>query len=316
MKKSVSTLILFILLSGMLTLEINTCSVKAQDDLLLEVDVDKTVITVGDNTDITLTLVNVGTDNITIIYGPPLFDAWYCTFEGCFRWSDGKYFIQIVLGLTLKPGENHSETLRWNLYQYRDGKYHPPKPGIYYLVGSCRFAETVIPPYIAVRVVEPKPLVLETKKDIYTLGEAVNFKLTNISNRTVHFGGYPFCVVCKWPSWERVAPQFFYYLAWSLDPGQSESWTWNSAETGLYVAKDIYGYNCTVFFKIKSIVDMLKSDINSDGKVDIEDICIVAYAFASYPGHSRWNPFTDINLDYKINILDLCKIAKDYGKTV
>ena len=309
-----ATLALFLI--AMLALAFNAHPVKAQDDLLLEMEVDKTVITVGESIGITLTLINVGTDNITIIYGPPFFDVGYCTFEGCFGWSDGKYFIQIVLEFTLKPGENYSETLQWDLYQYRDGKYYPPRLGTCYLMGFCPFSKTLIPPYVMVRVVEPKPLVLQPDKDIYLLDEAVNFTLTNISNETIHFGGWPFCEVYIWPSGELVAPEAIVYLAWSLDPGQSESWTWNSTETGLYVAKDIYGYNCTEFFKIRSTTFSATSDINGDGKVDIEDICTVAYAFGSYLGHSRWNPFTDTNRDYTINILDISRVAKDYGKTV
>lgn len=178
-----------LLLISMLTLAFNNNPVKSQNNLLRRVEVSKTTICVGDNINITLTLVNVGTDNLTIIYGPPLFDVSYCTSEGCFRWSDGKYFVQIVLELTLTPGENYSQTLQWNLHQYRDGKNYPPRPGIYYLAGLCPFAETVIPSYVVVRVAEPKQLVLKTDKDIYLLGEAVNFTLTNISDETIHFGG-------------------------------------------------------------------------------------------------------------------------------
>lgn len=309
-----------LLLIGMSTLVFNIHPVKSQNNLLMRVEVSKTMISVGDSINITLTLVNVGTDNVTIIYGPPLFDVSYCTFEGCFQWSDGKYFVQIVLELTLTPGENYSQTLQWNLYQYRDGRYDPPRPGVYYLVGLCPFVnsilKTVIPSYVVVRVVEPKQLVLKTDKDIYLLGEAVNFTLTNISNETIHFGGWPFCEVYAWPSWELVAPEAIVYLAWSLDPGVSVRWTWDPTATGLYVAKDIYGYNCTKFLKIRSTVDRIISDINGDGKVDIKDIWMVAYAFGSYLGHSRWNPFTDTYKDYEINIVDLYEVARDYGKTI
>jgi len=120
---------------------------------------------------------------------PPLFDVVCCTLEGCYRWSDGKFFIQIVLELTLKPGENYSETLQWDLYQYRDGNYYPPQPCTYYLAGLCSFAETVMPSYVVVTVVDSNPLVLETDSDIYLLGDTVNFTLTNVGNETIQFGG-------------------------------------------------------------------------------------------------------------------------------
>lgn len=166
-------------------------------------------------------------------------------------------------------------------------------------------------------------LLLETDKDEYLLGESVNFTLTNISNETVLFGGFPFCEVYAWPSWEPVAPEVFIYLAWSLDPGQSSSWTWNQTngytgspvEAGLYFAKDIYGYNCTTFFKIRATTDPILGDINEDGIVDMRDISIAARAFGSYPGHPRWNPIADINGDNKVCMRDIATVARNFGKT-
>jgi hypothetical protein len=54
-------------------------------------------------------------------------------------------------------------------------------------------------------------------------------------------------------------------------------------------------------------------DINEDGKVDILDVAVAAYAFGSYPGHPRWNPIADINGDNKIDIVDVAFIAWYYG---
>jgi hypothetical protein len=109
----------------------------SEDKLLLEMNVSQTTVNIGERVNITLTLKNVGETNATITFTPPLFDVYYCTSEGCFRWSDGMYFIQVVLEFTIRPGENHSETLEWNLYQYSHGQFRPPKPGTYYLVGLC-----------------------------------------------------------------------------------------------------------------------------------------------------------------------------------
>jgi len=55
-------------------------------------------------------------------------------------------------------------------------------------------------------------------------------------------------------------------------------------------------------------------DINSDGKVDIKGIAIVAAAFGSYPRHSRWNPDADIYEDSKINIQDAALVARHFGE--
>ena len=48
----------------------------------------------------------------------------------------------------------------------------------------------------------------------------------------------------------------------------------------------------------------LLGDLNSDGKVNIQDIAIWATAFGSSPSHSRWNPVADVNNDGKVNMID------------
>lgn len=58
----------------------------------------------------------------------------------------------------------------------------------------------------------------------------------------------------------------------------------------------------------------LLGDLNSDGKVNITDISIVAIAFGSYDGEPRWNEKCDLNYDKTINILDLTIVATQYGK--
>lgn len=47
------------------------------------------------------------------------------------------YFIQVILQSILEPGENRSGTMQWNLYQFRDGVFNPPRPGIYNIFGLC-----------------------------------------------------------------------------------------------------------------------------------------------------------------------------------
>ena len=62
-----------------------------------------------------------------------------------------------------------------------------------------------------------------------------------------------------------------------------------------------------------TIIVKLMGDINGDQKIDIDDITIVAQAFGSYPGHSRWNPEADLNRDGAIDIEDLVLCAINYG---
>lgn len=55
-------------------------------------------------------------------------------------------------------------------------------------------------------------------------------------------------------------------------------------------------------------------DLNSDGKVDIRDVTIVALAFGSYPGHPRWNPDADLNNDDSVDIRDIKIVAAHFGQ--
>jgi hypothetical protein len=112
--------------------------VRSEDGLVVEMEVDRTVISIGESVSVLLTLKNVGENNLTITFSPPLFDLYYDAPEGRFHWSDGKYFILLISSIMLEPGENCSETLQWNLYQYSKGQYVPPKPRTYNLWGKSR----------------------------------------------------------------------------------------------------------------------------------------------------------------------------------
>ena len=59
----------------------------------------------------------------------------------------------------------------------------------------------------------------------------------------------------------------------------------------------------------------LIGDLNRDQKVDLKDIGIAAYAYGSFPYHSRWNHVADMNYDDKIDLKDIALIAKHFGET-
>jgi hypothetical protein len=63
-------------------------------------------------------------------------------------------------------GENHTEILQWNLYQYKEGKYVLPKPGKYSLSGICLHAEVVTPDPITITVTYDSDLNKDLKVDI------------------------------------------------------------------------------------------------------------------------------------------------------
>ena len=54
----------------------------------------------------------------------------------------------------------------------------------------------------------------------------------------------------------------------------------------------------------------LVEDVNEDGIVDISDLILVGEAFASYPGHPRWNAKADVDGS---NIVDISNII--YSKS-
>jgi parallel beta-helix repeat protein len=56
-------------------------------------------------------------------------------------------------------------------------------------------------------------------------------------------------------------------------------------------------------------------DFVPDGKVDGEDMMVVAYCFGSYPGHPRWKPNSDINNDKTIDGADMIIVTRHYGET-
>jgi hypothetical protein len=61
-------------------------------------------------------------------------------------------------------------------------------------------------------------------------------------------------------------------------------------------------------------------DLNTDGKVDMKDISLVARAFGTKPGDARWNPNADVTgptagvPDGKIDMRDISAVAKNFGK--
>ena len=145
-KRTFSGIILLLVLTGLWAFSFDVYPVRSESSLILEMEVNETVIAVGESIDITLTLKNVGENSVKFTFGPPFFDVCYCTPEKCFYWSDGQYFIQVILDLILEPGENYTETLRWNLYQCIDGESCPPEPGTYDLFGVAIWIGSVTEP--------------------------------------------------------------------------------------------------------------------------------------------------------------------------
>lgn len=101
-------------------------------------------------------------------------------------------------------------------------------------------------------------LLLETDKSAYRLGENVTITLANIGKETVRIGGYPAWQIHTYPEEEPVYPMIFAWLAWSLEPGESDTFSWNQyneftqspAEPGTYVVRDTQGWGLSAYFEI------------------------------------------------------------------
>jgi hypothetical protein len=61
-------------------------------------------------------------------------------------------------------------------------------------------------------------------------------------------------------------------------------------------------------------IQLLFTDTNQDGKVNIIDIALVAKAFGSKPGDPNWNQKADIDRNGAISIVDISLVAKDFGR--
>ena len=104
---------------------------------------------------------------------------------------------------------------------------------------------------------EPQ-ILLETDKDTYILGKNVTIVLANIDIETVQIGGYPAWQIYTYPEEEPVYPKIFAWLAWSLDPGENDTFVWNQynqfnesfCEPGTYVVKDTQGWGLSTYFKV------------------------------------------------------------------
>lgn len=117
------------------------------NDLELWMTVEDTVIVIGQEVNVTLTVRNVGTSNITLVFGTcQKFDLAIFNESFFCSWSEDKLFCMLYTEILLKPGEEFSKTLQWNFYWYNrtSGQYSPPAPGCYYLVGTCAGEHTPI----------------------------------------------------------------------------------------------------------------------------------------------------------------------------
>jgi hypothetical protein len=70
----------------------------------------------------------------------------------------------------------------------------------------------------------------------------------------------------------------------------------------------------TVYVDSCQILGIHPWDINQDGKVDLQDLRILANAHGSTPSSPKWNPLADFNGVGTVNTQDLVLLALHFGQ--
>jgi len=159
-------------------------------------------------------------------------------------------------------------------------------------------------------------ITVETDKNSYRIGESVYVSGELILNDAVVQNGLVALEVQdpEYNSILLIALQTndngTYEMAFKL-PADSKLGNYT-----VYVNSMVNGAKAVGSTSFEALSRAISTDINGDGVVNIVDIALVAKAYGSYPGHSRWNPAADLDDNGTINIVDIATVAKDYGKTV
>jgi hypothetical protein len=183
-------------------------------------------------------------------------------------------------------------------------------------------------------------------KTIIVIGEVVNITMTlrNIGNDTVslYFGssqtfdviliganvtamwsdGYVFLLIVREP---QLQPNqtLGEILQWNFFLHDRSLGSFIPPPPGVYTILGICVANLTLSGAARLLkyaesglrIELVPPDINHDRRVDIIDVAILASAFGSNLGDSRWNADVDVQEDGTINILDITIVAKSFGKT-
>jgi len=125
----------------------------------------------------------------------------------------------------------------------------------------------------------------------------------------------PMYLVVSTTNWNPPKASQYLNLGWDyseqrMNPGEILRITLT-----LSVSRYIEGISSFSFDILISGSDHMLGDINGDGIVDVFDFMIVAAAFGSKPGDSKWNPDADLNNDGLVDIFDVWAISKNFGKT-
>lgn len=126
------------------------------------------------------------------------------------------------------------------------------------------------------------------------------------------------------PGWSKQTGRYSPVAFYTWDFGDSTiQTTSNSSIQHMFTQQGNYSVRLTAtdsvgrFNNTVQTVQVLSRvgyDLNSDRKVDMKDIAIVARAFGATPDSPNWNPIADINIDSKIDMKDVSVIARHFGE--
>lgn len=90
------------------------------------------------------------------------------------------------------------------------------------------------------------------------------------------------------------------------------NFTWNTTglRPGNYIINALAGNASAT----SSIVVTVPGDIDGNFKVQLNDLVLLAQAYGSKPGDSKWNPNADIDSNLAVGLSDLVILAQHYGE--
>jgi hypothetical protein len=286
--------------------EVSTEVVNGQLGLKLTMTLEKTVYSLGEPVNVTLTVTNIGNQTFNFTFGGWTFDFFVYNDTGfLYEWLSFRILPMFITTLPLDPGQNMTRVLVWpqtcNVTATSEGI--PVSPGTYYIIGQVQSYDLQTTP---IQVTVAPPLSLDPVKTVVGQGYSLPINLTIMNS-----GDSPEALnVTVLSNATIIASETNVDVpSGTLTP---LSFTWNTAgfNPGNYTLHALAGSLSASI----PIAVTIPGDINGDFKVDSGDLVLLAKAYASKPGDANWNPNADIYGSGSVGLIDLAILAYYYGQ--
>jgi hypothetical protein len=280
--------------------------VNEQLGLKLTMTLEKTVYSLGEPINVTLTATNISNQTINFAYAAWTFDFLvYNDTSFVYQWSSFRVFPMFIINWPLDIGENITNVLVWpqtcNVTAVSEGI--PVSPGTYYIVGQ-------VPSYgletTPIRVTIARQLSLVSLKTVVGQGYSlpINVTVMNSANSAETFN------VTVLSNATVIGTEV------NVDVSNGTltalSFTWNT--TGFNLGNYTVNALASSLSASSSIVLTIPGDINGDFKVNLQDLAILANAYGSKPTDAKWNANADVDGNGAIGLSDLVALAQHYGQ--